>query len=526
MKLTLITILLGFGMSAASFGADAFRVYAPCSKTQTLWIVNAVPKVDGGLELNVAEKRNLGFHGRVIATHPKKPLLYVAGGGEERGKVPGAVVALARDGGYASHQRVDLNDDAAYLSLDRNGEFLFTVSYGNGRLNVYRLGEDGLPGKAVATVDEGKKQAHCVLISPDNQFLYIPYVKSNLALLQYRFDASTGAVTPLDPHNANPPQGTGPRHLVYHPTLPMVYFTNEQGIGLSTYQRSPNGQLVLRQDIAILPEGMLKDGLSASDLEITPDGKFIFAGLRGHSQDFDRIARYRVREDGQAELLGLTPADKIPWGLTLSPDGNYLLVSAYTGATLTAYRITTQGDLEKVASLPWDAQISDLLTLPTNQDPTLDLPRIRSRTDLDAVIAATPDAALKKPLAEHANAILAGASRSNRRRCRPLVARISPVVPAKGSAAAAAACIAASTSSSDAGQIPVRLPPATSHTSGQTRARPSVTSRPTVPSTVSITDTLRRVWPSLMPLIRERTQKPLSFIHIPGFEPQPIATAT
>ncbi|MDA0810307.1 MAG: beta-propeller fold lactonase family protein [Planctomycetota bacterium] len=411
MKLTLLTILLGFGMSAASFGADAFRVYAPSSKTHTLWIVDAVPKADGGLELKVAEQPDLGFNGQVFATHPKKPLLYVAGGSGERGKVPGAVVTLARNGGYASHQRVDLNDDAAYLSLDRNGEFLFGVSYGNGRLNVYRLGEDGLPGKAVATIDEGKKEAHCVLISPDNQFLYIPYVKSNLALFQYRFDASTGAVTPLDPHNADPPQGTGPRHLVYHPTLPTVYFTNEQGIGLSTYQRSPDGQLVLKQDIAILPDGMSKDGLSASDLEITPDGKFIFAGLRGHSQNFDRIARYRVREDGQAELLGLTTADKIPWGLTLSPDGNYLLVSAYNGATLTAYRITTQGDLEKVASLPWDAQISDLLTLPANQDATLDLSRITSRTDLDAVIAATSDAALKKALAEHADAILAAAER-------------------------------------------------------------------------------------------------------------------
>jgi 6-phosphogluconolactonase len=411
MKLTLITILLGFGMSAASFAADAFRVYAPCSKTQTLWVVDAVPKVDGGLELKVADKRGLGFNGRVIATHPKKPLLYVAGGGGERGKVPGAVVTLSRNGGYASHQRVDLNDDAAYLSLDRSGVFLFGVSYGNGRLNVYRLDENGLPGKAVATVDEGKKEAHCVLISPDNKFLYIPYVKSNLALLQYRFDASTGAVTPLDPHNANPPQGTGPRHLVYHPTLPMVYFTNEQGIGLSSYQRSPNGQLALRQDIAILPEGMSKEGLSASDLEITPDGKFIFAGLRGHRQDFDRIARYRVREDGQAELLGLTPADRIPWGLALSPDGRYLLVSAYTGATLTAYRITTAGGLEKVASLSWDAKISDLLTLAANPDATADLSRITSRTGLDAVIAATTDAALQKALPERAVAILAAAER-------------------------------------------------------------------------------------------------------------------
>lgn len=361
MRLTFLTALIGFGMSTASFAAEPFRVYAPASKTKTLWIVDAVPKGDSGLELKLAEKRELGFNGRVIAAHPKNPLLYIVGGGE-RGKVPGAVVTLAKNGTYSSHQRVDLNDDAAYLSLDRTGAFLFGVSYGNGRLNVYRLGEDGLPGKAVATVDEGKKEAHCVLISPDNQFLYIPYVKGNLALLQYRFDATSGAVTPLSPANANPPAGTGPRHLVYHPTLPMVYFSNEQGIGLSTYERRPDGQLVLKQDIAILPEGMSKEGLSASDLEITPDGKFVFAGLRGHRQDFDRIARYRVKADGQAELLGLTPADKIPWGLALSPDAKHLLVSAYNGATLTAYRITNDGDLEKAASLTWDAEISDLLT--------------------------------------------------------------------------------------------------------------------------------------------------------------------
>lgn len=362
MKLHLMTALIGFGMSVTSLAADPFRIYAPASKTQTLWIVDALPKEDGGLEFKLAEKRELGINGRVIAAHPKKPLLYIVGGGGERGKVPGAVVTLAKNGAYASHQRVDLNDDAAYLSLDRSGAFLFGVSYGNGRLNVYRLGEDGLPGKAVAMVDEGKKEAHCVLISPDNQFLYIPYVKGNLALFQYRFDATSGSVTSLAPANANPPVGTGPRHLVYHPKLPMVYFSNEQGIGLSTYDRRPDGQLVLKQDIAILPEGMSKDGLSASDLEITPDGKFIFAGLRGHSQDFDRIARYRVKDNGQAELLGLTPADKIPWGLALSPDGKYLLVSAYNGATLTGYRITTEGNLEKAASLSWDAEISDLLT--------------------------------------------------------------------------------------------------------------------------------------------------------------------
>jgi 6-phosphogluconolactonase (cycloisomerase 2 family) len=119
--------------------------------------------------------------------------------------------------------------------------------------------------------------------------------------------------------------------------------------------------LKIEQDLNVLPQGMSKTGLSASDLVITPDGKFLFGGLRGHRQDFDRVSRYRVLESGHAEFLGLTEADKIPWGSALSPDGKYLLVTATTGATLTAYRISASGGLTRASTLKWDAGISDLV---------------------------------------------------------------------------------------------------------------------------------------------------------------------
>ena len=72
--------------------------------------------------------------------------------------------------------------------------------------------------------------------------------------------------------------------------------------------------------------------------------------------------RYRIKSNGDVELLGLTPADKIPWGLALSPNGEYLLVTAFQGGTLTAYRIGDKGKLKKVADLRWDKNISDLVT--------------------------------------------------------------------------------------------------------------------------------------------------------------------
>ena len=166
----------------------------------------------------------------------------------------------------------------------------------------------------------------------------------------------------MEPKNANPPEGTGPRHLAYHPSLPILYFSNEQHIGVSVDDQLENGQLKIKQVVDAVDPAKDKNGISSSDILITPDGKFVFAGVRGHRQDFDRVSRYRVLEDGQLELLGLTEADAIPWGFALSPGAEFLLVTAFKGETLTAFRIEADGDLTKASSLAWDPQISDVVT--------------------------------------------------------------------------------------------------------------------------------------------------------------------
>ncbi len=342
--------------------AEDFHVYAASRATNQFWIVKAEPGDGGALTLGVAEKIDLGFPGSTIAAHPGKPLLYLAAPfGDENGN-PGTTIELDDSGRFLRQHRVDHPNGYAYLSLDRANRFLLGSNYRGGQVDVIALDENGFPGKRVAGLDEGRKNAHCVLTSPDNRFVYVPYVKDTNELYQYRFDPETGALTPLDPRSAGPPAGTGPRHLAYHPTLPIVYFSNEQHLGISVYEKEDSGQLRLRQVCDAVGEEEPKDGVSSSDIAITPDGRFLFAGIRGHERDFDWVSRYRIEPDGTVELLGLTPADKIPWGFTLSPDGRHLLVSAHTGATLTAYLIGGDGGLTKVASLAWDPEITDLVT--------------------------------------------------------------------------------------------------------------------------------------------------------------------
>ena len=355
-----LTILL-FCTVSLSFAADPYHIYAPSRASGKLLIVRAETDADGKFSLKLSKKVELGFLGSSITQHREKPFLYIGAVRSENEKTPGAVVTLDEGGKYLGHRPVAFNHPCAYMSLDRANRFLLCADYFGGNIHIYSLDRNGIPGKSVVSLNEGRTFAHCVLPSPDNRFVYIPYVKENNALYQYQFNPDNGKLTALEPLNVNPPEGTGPRHMAYHPAKPVVYFSNEQHLGVSVYDKEKGGSLKLRQICDAVGEDQPQDGVSSSDILITPDGRFLFAGIRGHKRDFDRISRYRIKESGEVELLGLTPADKIPWGLALSPDGNHLLVSAYQGGTITAFEIGDRGDLKEIASLECDLQIADLV---------------------------------------------------------------------------------------------------------------------------------------------------------------------
>jgi len=339
----------------------AFRVYAPSRASQQLWVLSATPS-PSGLNLVVEARVDLGFPGSSIAQHPAKPLLYIGSGGGPADDVPAAALTLDHSGAIASQKPFKLKNGTAYLSTDRAGRFLLSASYGSGAVDVYDLDDAGIPTQWIAGRDEGRKTAHSILPSPDNRFLYIPYVKENNAILQYRFDPDTGSIQPMEPANALPPEGTGPRHIAYHPTLPVVYFSNEQHLGVSVYDRDSEGRLRFRAVCEAVTPDEPKEGISSSDIVITPDGRYLFAGIRGGKQDFDWITRYQIDEQGGISLIGRTPADKTPWGFTLSPQAEFLFVTASQGSTITAYRIRKDGSLEKVAAVTTEEGINDIET--------------------------------------------------------------------------------------------------------------------------------------------------------------------
>src|SRR5271169_713902 len=130
-----------------------------------------------------------------------------------------------------------------FLALDRTGRYLLSAYYQGGGLAVYRLGADGAVGDASLDWLATAAGAHAISTDPSNRYAFVPHIariQDNVLeppkddpgpnmIMQYHFDANSGGLTPNSPSRIEPPERLGPRHYCFHPSLDVVYFSNEQG---------------------------------------------------------------------------------------------------------------------------------------------------------------------------------------------------------------------------------------------------------------------------------------------------------
>ncbi len=315
--------------------------------------------------LTERQRLPLGFGAQAICFGPDEHHLYVACGQLlENGEPNGLRFAVRKDGTLDAGEPLSFAHGYSYLSLDRSGRYLLGASYATGQIDVYDLTPDASPSLVCSRADR-PNEAHAVALSPDNRFGYVPFVKSNNALMQYAFDTGSGTMTPLDPLEAEVHDAMGPRHPAFHPTEPYVYFSNEQQLGVSVYRSTQSGQLELLQ---VCPANATEpeERLAGSAIVITPDGRYVFAAVRGFDRDYNAIIGYAVQDDGTVTPIGETPTDAIPWIMRLSPDARHLLVSAATGETLTAYRIEEGGTLTVQVAFRWGKDFWDMAIAATD----------------------------------------------------------------------------------------------------------------------------------------------------------------
>lgn len=122
--------------------------------------------------------------------------------------------------------------------------------------------------------------------------------------------------------------GDGPRHLAFHPSQNIVYALNEFSSDVVVYQQDmANGQLKPIQRLTALP-ATYKTGdvpkIAASAIRISPDGKFLYAGVRG----INAIAVFSIADNGTLNMIqSQSSLADWPRDLNFSAQANYLLVA-------------------------------------------------------------------------------------------------------------------------------------------------------------------------------------------------------
>ena len=262
-------------------------------------------------------------------------------------------------GGLTKNGSVLPDGAAGYLSTDRRGRYLLSSYYQAGRVAVHPLGDDGAvsgPPIEWLPTDIG---AHAVQTDPSNRFAFVPHIariRDNVleparedygpnVIYQFKFDESTGHLTPNSPPRVELEEFLGPRHLCFHPTQDVLYFSDEQGCSVTGYRlNTSTGTLSAPQTITSLPDGYTGRN-TCSQIQVSPSGKNLYVANRGHNS----IAAFSIDATGQLTSIGQVPTEVVPGAFSLDPAGKFLFAVGSESGRLASYRV--DGDTGELTPL-------------------------------------------------------------------------------------------------------------------------------------------------------------------------------
>ena len=249
-------------------------------------------------------------------------------------------------GGVTQTGEVELESDACYVSTDRTGRFLFAAYLFPGMVTVYRIDPDGAARGPAVDRHLTALYAHYIETDNSNRFAFAPHVSPTDAIYRFRFDETSGKLTPCDPPKLDTPAGHGPRHLAYHPTLDIVYANAEQSSHVTVYRLDrTDGSLEPIQSLSTLPQEGFEGVNSTATVRVHPSAKAVYVSNRGH----DTIAAFTANPStGLLTPAGHSPTKECPRAFGLDPDGRFLYAGSDLSGHVTSHRIDSNGLLHSL----------------------------------------------------------------------------------------------------------------------------------------------------------------------------------
>lgn len=283
--------------------------------------------------------------------HPQLPILYTVN--DERAK-EGSVTAFSVN--RASGTLTKVNEGASggtgstHVWLDLPSNTLLAANFTAGSAASIALKADGSVGTVLSTVQasgsgphrrQTSPHAHGVAVDPSGHYALVADLGAD-RLFVYGFNRANGALALDDaaaPHSVALPPGSGPRHLAFRPDGRFVYLVNELSsdiVGLRW--DAAQGRLTQVESLPLSTPDF-KGDKSASEVAVSADGRFVYAGNRAQSQ----ILVYR--SDANTGALTLvqraSAGGEAPWHFVLHASGKWMLVANQRTAQVNVLSVDT-----------------------------------------------------------------------------------------------------------------------------------------------------------------------------------------
>lgn len=287
-----------------------------------------------------------------MSVSPDKRFLYAA----VRTK-PFTAVTFGIDSKTGALKKVStgpLADSVPYIRVDKSGRYLLSASYHAHLISVNPIGKDGKVAPPTQVMPTAR-HAHAIITDNSGQWVFVPHLGTD-QVFQFRLDKKTGKLVANTPPTVQLKLGSGPRHIIMSPDNKFAYLLNELNGTVTTLSLDgKTGLLTEVSTTSIMPEGSklvpgsprlppvagqtpkdVSNDIWASDLHVTPNGKFLYAAERTTSS----LMAFSVDPaTGKLTWLSATPTEKQPRGFRIDGPGKHLVVTGEKSDTLSVFEI-------------------------------------------------------------------------------------------------------------------------------------------------------------------------------------------
>jgi 6-phosphogluconolactonase len=279
-----------------------------------------------------------GANPSFLAIHPDGRALYAVNETDTYAGKTGAVTsfAIAADSGALTRRNQFSSGGAGpcFVSVDRSGRAVLVANYDSGSVALLPIQADGSLASATQVVQHHGKgpvadrqstpHAHCILADPSNRFALAADLGADRVFI-YRLDLEAKSLRHVDGGDGVMRPGAGPRHIAFHPSLPLVFVSNELDSTVATLRfDNQRGALSVTDVQSTLPAGWKGTNYPA-DIHLGPSGRSLYVSNRGHNS----VAVFSVAAStgALAQQQVISTAGDWPRNFSLDPTGRWLLVA-------------------------------------------------------------------------------------------------------------------------------------------------------------------------------------------------------